>query len=137
VRLIDLRAPGTAHCCGLVGLRASYGRVPVTGHFPRVAALGDGRTVIGPLARSVDDARFVLPILAGPDGRDPSCPPVAATREPAAAGLRIAVHRQTLDGAALRSDVTAALDVAVRALAAAGWWFPRAGRSKAYRSASS
>jgi amidase len=114
----SLRFP--AHCCGLVGLRASYGRVPVTGHFPRVATLGDGRTVIGPLTRRVDDARFVLPILAGPDGRDPSCPPVPATRESPVAGLRIGVHRQTLDGAPLRGDVVAALDVAVDALAAAG-----------------
>jgi len=113
----SLRFP--AHCCGLVGLRATYGRTPVTGHFPRVAALGDGRTVIGPLCHRVDDARFVLPILAGPDGRDSSCPPVAPAREPAATGLRIAVHRQTLDGA-LRGDVAVALDTAARALAAAG-----------------
>ena len=109
-----------AHCCGLVGLRPTYGRVPVTGHFPRVGALADGRTVIGPLARHVDDIRLVLPVIAGPDGHDPACPPVPIGTEPASvAGLRVAVHTHTSSGG-LEPEVAAMVDRLAAVLSAAG-----------------
>jgi amidase len=62
--------------CGAAGLKPTFGRVPLTGHFPRCGALEDGRTVIGPLARSVDDLAAVLPLIAGPDGMDAGVVPV-------------------------------------------------------------
>jgi amidase len=108
-----------AHCCGLVGMRPTFGRVPVTGHFPRIGPLADARTVIGPLARCVDDVRLVLPLLAGPDGRDPTCAPVPFTPERDVAGLRVAIHRASFDDV-LDRDVAGALDRAAAALAAAG-----------------
>jgi len=50
--------------------------VPLTGHFPRCGEFEDGRTVIGPLTRTVDDAAAVLAVIAGPDGRDAGVQPV-------------------------------------------------------------
>jgi len=65
----SLRFP--AHCTGVAAIKPTLGRVPVTGHFPYVDALTDGRTVIGPMSTSVDDLRTVLGVIAGPDGFDP------------------------------------------------------------------
>lgn len=84
----SLRFP--AHCSGLVAIKPTLGLVPATGHFPPVDALTDGRTVIGPLCPTVDDAATVLGIISGPDGVDPSVPPVEA--ETATGGLRVVVH---------------------------------------------
>jgi amidase len=65
-----------AHCCGVFGLKPTGGLVPLTGHFPRITALQDPRTVIGPLARHVADLELALSVLAGPDGVDASVVPV-------------------------------------------------------------
>lgn len=109
-----------AHCCGLVGLRPTYGRVPLTGHFPRVGQQFDGRTVIGPLTRTVDDARTVLDVISGADGRDPACHPMPPPREPISAhGLRVAVHRVGLAGH-FEPVAADAVDRAAAALADAG-----------------
>ena len=65
-----------AHCCGIAGLKPTNGRVPLTGHFPRINPLADPRTQIGPMARYVEDLALVLHIISGVDGRDPSVIPV-------------------------------------------------------------
>jgi amidase len=65
-----------AHCCGVAGLKPSQGRVPNTGHFPPVATLADPRTVIGPLAPTVDDLAYVIELINGPDGIDAGMVPV-------------------------------------------------------------
>jgi amidase len=62
--------------CGASGLKPTFGRVPLTGHFPRLGSLSDARTVIGPIASCVDDLSTVLPIIAGPDGKDAGVAPV-------------------------------------------------------------
>jgi Amidase len=69
----SIRLP--AAWCGVAGLKPTFGRVPLTGHFPRCGSLEDGRTVIGPLAPSVDDLAAVLAVIAGPDGRTPGRSP--------------------------------------------------------------
>jgi amidase len=77
----SLRYP--AHCCGVATLKPTTGRVPNTGHFPRIGALHDPRTVIGPLSRHVEDLLPILSVIAGVDWRDPSVVP-APLEQPAA-----------------------------------------------------
>lgn len=71
----SIREP--AHNCGIAGLKPSRGLLPSTGKFP-----ADGWGIFsyidsqGPLARYVEDLMLVLPILAGPDGKDPYALPI-------------------------------------------------------------
>src|SRR4051795_12776063 len=68
-----------AHFCGLAALKPTSGRIPVTGVIDdegQIGALGDPRTQVGPLARSVRDVALLLEVLAGPDGRDGGIAPV-------------------------------------------------------------
>ena len=69
----SIREP--ANYCGIVGLKATHGRVPLTGHWPDVLL----RFMhVGPMARTVRDVALALSIVAGPDGVDPSAVPVPA-----------------------------------------------------------
>ncbi|MBC8023573.1 MAG: amidase, partial [Burkholderiales bacterium] len=61
----SLRNPGNFN--NVVGLRPTPGRVP---YYPAVDSWGTF-SVIGPIARSADDAAFLLSALAGPDPRSP------------------------------------------------------------------
>lgn len=70
----SIRQP--AHNCGIAGLKPTTGRVPLTGHFPFISAVSDPRTVIGPLARSVEDLALALSIIQGPDWQDASVVPM-------------------------------------------------------------
>ena len=65
-----------AHNCGVAGFKPSTGRIPLTGHFPRINPTSDPRTMIGPMARFVEDLALVLPILGGVDWRDASVVPM-------------------------------------------------------------
>lgn len=49
-----------AACCGLVGLRPTYGAVPVDGVFPLSPTLDS----VGPIARTVGDCRLMWHVLA-------------------------------------------------------------------------
>lgn len=63
---------GSIHCpaafCGVTGFRPTFGRVSRAGAM----ALSWTLDKVGPLARSVEDARLVLDAIAGPDALDPS-----------------------------------------------------------------
>ncbi len=87
----SIRLP--AAWCGVFGLKPSNGLVPTTGHFPRVGGRHDGRTVIGPLARSAADLAATVRVIAGPDGVDPDCVPVPVGDPGSVSveGLRVAV----------------------------------------------
>lgn len=71
----SVRVP--AAWCRVVGMKPSTGLIPLTGHFPRVGDRSDGRTVIGPLASSVDLAWTAVTLMAGADGADGGVSPVA------------------------------------------------------------
>jgi len=58
-----------SHCCGVFGLKPSYGVVPQRGYLDHV---GGGTTdpdinVFGPIARSAEDLDLLLSVLAGPE----------------------------------------------------------------------
>lgn len=61
----SVRVP--AALCGVVGLKVTHGRVPLTGVFPLAASLD----TVGPIARSVTDTRLVYSVIAGHDPADP------------------------------------------------------------------
>lgn len=64
-----------AHNCGIAGLKPTSGRVPRTGHLSSYRGLFQSWTQLGPMARYVDDLALVLPVIAGPDWRDPHVVP--------------------------------------------------------------
>jgi amidase len=76
-----------AHFCGVFSLKPSDYRVPFTGHIPPPPG-SKGRGLLryfltpGPLARSVEDLRLALTIIAGPDEREWEVPPVPLTPSP-------------------------------------------------------
>src|SRR3989442_1772959 len=60
----SIRLP--AACCGVVGLKPTYGRVSRAGAMPLSWSLDH----VGPLTRTVADAALLLGIVAGHDPRD-------------------------------------------------------------------
>ncbi len=59
-----------AHCCGLFGLKTSWGQIPLFGHIPPHPAMRlkspPDLAVAGPLARSAGDLDLALSVAAGP-----------------------------------------------------------------------
>jgi amidase len=115
----SLRQP--AHACGVVTIRPSNGLVPLTGHFPVITPLLDPRTVVGPLARRVEDVVTILRVIAGPDGVDPSAVPLTL-RDPGdvgVEGLRVAWWTEQPD-CRPTAETVATLTWAASALEGAG-----------------
>lgn len=65
----SIRQP--ASLCGVVGVKPSYGRVSRYGAIAMASSLDQ----IGPLTKSVADARKVLEWISGPDSYDSNCHP--------------------------------------------------------------
>lgn len=88
----SIRVP--SHNCGLAGLKPTAGRVPRTGHFPPVDGILESIWHVGPLARRVEDLALVLPIIAGPDWKDPAIVPMPLgdPQQVECANLRVAFH---------------------------------------------
>ena len=88
----SIRLP--AHYCGIAGIKPTAGRVPRTGHIYPFGGYLDAFQQIGPLARTVDDLSFLLPLIAGPDGIDPGVHPMPLGKpEDVVVGdLRVAFH---------------------------------------------
>ncbi len=74
----SIRQP--AHFCGIYGLKPTDRRVPTTGHIPELPGMQikciRQMLTVGPLARSVEDLRLCLRLIAGPDSHQPDIPPV-------------------------------------------------------------
>ncbi|TWB63965.1 amidase [Nitrospirillum viridazoti] len=62
---ISVRGPAAQ--TGIIGLKATHGRVPMTGIWPRAPRRF---WHVGPMARSVRDIALAYTLLAGPDGAD-------------------------------------------------------------------
>ena len=76
----SIRVP--ASLCGCVGLKPTFGAIPIDGAFP----LGWSLDTAGPIARTVDDAGMLLDVLSGGDaGRK--------ARRASTRGLRVGVLR--------------------------------------------
>ncbi|MCP4388772.1 MAG: amidase [Gammaproteobacteria bacterium] len=72
----SIREP--AHLCGIAGIKPTSGRTPRSGHIvPYGGGVLDSLTQIGPMARYVEDLSLALPLICGPDGRDPAMVPVS------------------------------------------------------------
>ncbi len=63
----SIRQP--ASLCGVVGLKPSYGRVSRYGAIAMASSLDQ----IGPITKTVGDAKLVLEWISGPDGFDSNC----------------------------------------------------------------
>lgn len=84
----SVRVP--AAMCGVVGLKVTHGRIPLTGVFPLAPSLD----TVGPLTRSIADAAIAYSVMAGHDPADPWSidRPVEDPQHPAELrGLRIGV----------------------------------------------
>lgn len=62
---ISVRGPAAQ--TGIMALKATHGRIPMTGVWPRVPRRF---WHVGPMARSVRDLALAYSVLAGPDGKD-------------------------------------------------------------------
>jgi amidase len=108
----SIRFPSS--CCGLTGLKPTWGLVSLAGVFP----LGYSMDHVGPMARSAEDAALVLSAIAGPDDDDAATgleppPDYAAGLDAGLAGVAIG-----LDEAFISKDVDAEVVEAVMAAAA-------------------
>jgi aspartyl-tRNA(Asn)/glutamyl-tRNA(Gln) amidotransferase subunit A len=113
----SIRQP--AACCGLVGLKPTYGRVSRFG----VVAYASSLDQVGPLARTVDDVTTLYAAIAGHDARDAtSAPRVVGALTDTHSGVRgLRVGRVQLpEGARVHDDVTGALARTEAALVDAG-----------------
>lgn len=101
----SIRIP--AACCGVYGIKPSFGRVPSAGR-PDAFALDSPFASVGPLARTVRDAALALDVFAGPHPSDPhSLPaPASSTR------YRDATDRAVDDLAVAYSPTLGLFDVA-------------------------
>ena len=86
----SIRLP--AACCGIVGLKPTYGRVSRAGTMPLSWSLDH----VGPLARTVRAVAVLLGVIAGADGADSTAsarpvPDYAAGLDRPITGLRIGV----------------------------------------------
>ncbi len=107
----SIRLPSA--CCGLVGVKPTWGRVSRHGVHPLAESLDH----VGPMARSAADCAALLAVIAGPDPADPTAAPTPAPDylaeiEGGMAGLRLGVDRAFVEAHAT-PEVAASLEAAV------------------------
>ena len=109
-----------ALCCGVMGLKPGHGRVARAPSLPPLdpGISGQLMSVEGPLARSVDDLRLVLSLLAPPHPLDLRSAevPITGPDYPLRAGIVRSVPSIELDAGQL-----GALEAAAAGLEAEGW----------------
>lgn len=116
----SIRIP--AACCGVVGLKPTYGRVSRSGVFPLAWSLDH----VGPITSVVEDAALLLEVLAGPDPRDVTTSPLPVPAycrmlEGNLKEVRIGLPRDFFfDPAEVDPSVMAAVEEALRVFQDAG-----------------
>jgi amidase len=118
----SIRIP--AHYCGVYGLKPTEHRVSLDGivagppDSPRSVRI---MSVIGPIARDVDDLSLAFRVIADADGRDTDVPPLPFAPEdaPPLRGLRIA-WTPVFPGALVADDIRHAIEALAKELDRAG-----------------
>lgn len=89
----SVRVP--AALCGIVGLKVTHGRIPLTGVFPLAGSLD----TVGPLTVTTGDARLLYEAMKGFDRSDPWSVPVVeeSRRIPSVGDLLVAVPARWLE----------------------------------------
>lgn len=112
-----------ASLCGIVGLKPTYGRVSRYG----LAALGWSLDHCGPMTWVVEDAAYMLQVIAGHDRRDPTSglapvPDYASALRGDVNDLVIGVPRHYLEVCRIRTDqeIFSLVDKAIEQLQAQG-----------------
>jgi amidase len=115
----SIRVP--AHCCGVLGIKPSRGRVADASSLAPVESPLTVQMFMchGPLARKVEDLALALEVMSGPDPRDPDAPPLPWPG-PAAPGGKVALVKE-LPGSPMHGQVTRGLEAAAGALSRAGY----------------
>jgi Asp-tRNA(Asn)/Glu-tRNA(Gln) amidotransferase A subunit family amidase len=110
----SIRVP--ASCCGVVGLKASPGRIPRGGDDEPF----DTVSTVGPLTRTAADAALLLSVTAGPDLREPLALPAmqpdeieTALADATVRGLRVG-YSPDLGWGPVARDVAARVDAAAQ-----------------------
>jgi amidase len=105
----SIRLP--AACCGLVGIKPTWGRVSRHGVFPLAESLDH----VGPMARSAADAAALLSVIAGADPRDPTAAPVAVSDYLAHCGASVTGVTVGVDWNFIAAHATAAVVASIDA----------------------
>jgi Asp-tRNA(Asn)/Glu-tRNA(Gln) amidotransferase A subunit family amidase len=110
----SIRVP--AHFSGICGLKPTPGRIPATGHYPASGGPFALIGVVGPMARTVADLKWLFEAMQGPDDGDTCAAPVPLRwpSEEEAKKLRVGYFED--DG---RTPVTPETRTAVRTAAEA------------------
>lgn len=98
----SIRVP--AALCGIVGLKVTHGRIPLTGVFP----LSSSVDTVGPMARDIDDTAALYTAMAGHDPEDPwSVDRAGDSDEPPIGieGLRVGIPQPWMEKAPLTDEV--------------------------------
>jgi aspartyl-tRNA(Asn)/glutamyl-tRNA(Gln) amidotransferase subunit A len=117
---VAISVRGPAAMTGVIGLKPTHGRIPMTGVWPRVPRRF---WHAGPMARSIRDIALAYSLLAGPDGADgfsTSLPSLdagvgAAPKRPIRVGWLVEPGFGLID-----NDVAATVKAAAEALKGAG-----------------
>ncbi|XP_052090946.1 amidase-like [Mytilus californianus] len=102
----SIRIPSS--CCGIVGLKPTFGLVPYTG----IASLELTLDHVGPMARTVTDCALLLEVIAGYDeGRDPrqipnmSIPKYSQLIDAGIEGFKIGIVKEGFESQLMEADV--------------------------------
>lgn len=110
----SIRQP--ASFCGIVGFKPSYGRVSRSG----IMAMASSLDQIGPMTKTVEDAKILFHAIQGEDSRDQTTIAFSpSVKRPTLKGLRIGLPKQAW-GSGISDDVRSSLEEAIQTLRAVG-----------------